>query len=149
MVKYNEKVMAMVEAELGKDPDASNADLFAKAKKISRSMAKLTKRQFHAQYPLQVKRRKGGSAGPKKRKAKVAAAKRATRRSNAPRAAAVPVAAVVTSAQSGRSSMNRDGVRQVLLNFASELTAAEDRKDLVNVLAGVDRYVDQVSQMAG
>jgi hypothetical protein len=35
-------------------------------------------------------------------------------------------------------------VRQVFLDFATDLAAAEDRKDLVKVLAAVDAYVDQV-----
>jgi hypothetical protein len=35
-------------------------------------------------------------------------------------------------------------VRQVFLDFATDLAAAEDRKDLVKVLAAVDGYVDEV-----
>ncbi len=35
-------------------------------------------------------------------------------------------------------------VRQVFLQFATDIAAAEERKDLVKVLAGVDQYVDQV-----
>jgi hypothetical protein len=32
----------------------------------------------------------------------------------------------------------------VFLQFAIDIAAAEERKDLVKVLAGVDHYVDQV-----
>jgi hypothetical protein len=38
----------------------------------------------------------------------------------------------------------RESVRQVFLQFATDITGAEDRKDLVRVLASVDAYVDQV-----
>jgi hypothetical protein len=40
--------------------------------------------------------------------------------------------------------VNREKVRSVLLGFASDLAAAEQRTDLVKLLAGVDRYVDKV-----
>ncbi len=45
---------------------------------------------------------------------------------------------------SGHPSEPRDLVRQLFLQFATDITAAEERKDLVRVLAGVDQYVDQV-----
>ena len=57
MATVDDKVMSAVEAALKKDPDVSVDELFAMAKGISPSVGKLSKRQFHAQYPLQVKRR--------------------------------------------------------------------------------------------
>jgi hypothetical protein len=43
------------------------------------------------------------------------------------------------------ASPDREGIRQVLLNFATDVVSAADQpKNLVRVLAGVDRYVDRV-----
>jgi hypothetical protein len=43
---------------------------------------------------------------------------------------------------------SRDAVRQALLRFATELSGAEQRSDLVRVLAGVDGYVDEIVKAA-
>lgn len=139
----NPKVMELVEKELEKNPDASVDELWDKARKIDPSVAKLTKRQFHARYPLQIKRRK--SRGSKKKTtsrkkrasgkpaAKKATGKRASRKESSP---AAPTA-------------NREAVRTVFLAFASDLAAAEARKDVVKVLAGVDTYVNRAMKAAG
>jgi hypothetical protein len=69
VAKTDEKVMRMVEAELGKNPDASVDELFDKAKGLNSGVARMSRRQFHARYPLQVKRKKGaGRRGRKGRK---------------------------------------------------------------------------------
>lgn len=57
MAATNEKVMAMVEEEIRKNPDVETQALYDKAKKIDKSVANLSSRQFNARYPLQVKRR--------------------------------------------------------------------------------------------
>jgi hypothetical protein len=65
----NERVMEMVRKELQKNPAISSQDLFEKAKKLDSSMNGLSIRQFHASYPLQVKRlAKGGARGGRPRK---------------------------------------------------------------------------------
>jgi hypothetical protein len=43
----------------------------------------------------------------------------------------------------------REAVRASFLKFASDLAAADARKDLVRVVAGVDRYVDEVLKATG
>jgi hypothetical protein len=43
-------------------------------------------------------------------------------------------------------SEGRDQVRQVLLRFAGDLSAADERKDVVKVLTGIDGYVNDVMQ---
>lgn len=128
MAKADEKVMAAVEAALSKDPNASVNDLFAMAKGISSGVGKLTKRQFHARYPLQVKR-KLKPAGKRKARSGKKAAKRGRK--------------AVASLSS------RDAVRAVFLQFASDLAAAESRKDVVRVVADVDRYVEDTLKAAG
>ncbi|MGD8318934.1 MAG: hypothetical protein PVJ02_00720 [Gemmatimonadota bacterium] len=123
MANVDEKVLAAVEAALKKDPAASVDELFEMARGINSDVGKLTKRQFHARYPLQIKRKMNP---PKRRKA--------SRRK--------------AGSQRGKSaSANgsvREAVRQSFLKFASDLAGAEERKDVVKVVAGVDRYVDEV-----
>lgn len=132
MAKTDEKVMRMVEQELTKNPDVSVDDLFEKAKGINSGVARMTRRQFHARYPLQVKRRKGaGRRGRKARKGGKKAAAKATagaRRGRRPRA--------------GRDD-GHDAVRQVFLRFAQDVANASGQPGaLVKVLVSVDRYVE-------
>lgn len=148
MAKTDERVMDLVEKEIRKDPGVSSSDLFEKAKKVVSSLGELTLRQFHARYPLQIKRRMAMAEGGGKR----TSGKRRGRRSGARKA---PAAAKGGRASRGRtansdapSTGDRDQVRSVLLKFAADLSAAEARKDLVKVLAGVDRYVDDVMKAA-
>lgn len=132
MANNDDKVMAAVESALKKNPDATVDELFDMAKGINSSVGKLSKRQFHARYPLQVKRRSGRSA--KKPKKKAARKKAAPRRTRSRAKKAAPVA----------NGPSRDSVRKIFLRFASDLAAAEARKDVVKVVAGVDRYVNDV-----
>ena len=134
MAKTDEKVMALVEDELKKNPQASVDDLYSKAKEVSPAVGKLTRRQFHARYPLQVKRRSQGGAGRKRRARKVRGAVkvRGRRRSAAP-----------------AGDVNREAIRDVLIRFATDVAGAEEKKDLIKVMTGVDRYVDQVVKATG
>lgn len=127
MSDIDEKVLSAVEAALAKNPDATVDELFALAQGVNQAVAGLSKRQFHARYPLQVKRK---LSPPKPRKARKAKAR--------PRGGRT---------QAGTAS--REAVRACLLKFASDLAAAEARKDLVRVVAGVDRYVDEVLKATG
>lgn len=123
MANVDEKVLAAVESALKKNPEASVDELYDMAKGISSGVGKLSKRQFHARYPLQIKRK----MRPTKRR-KPSKRKAASRRRGSPKT----------------DGSARDAVRQSFLKFASELAAAEARKDVVKVLAGVDHYVDAV-----
>ena len=127
MPEVDEKVMKFVEDILKKNPKIQLEDLFDRTKKFKSSIGRLSKRQFNSRYPLQVKRRKALAAkargGGRKKTSSPAGTSRRTK------------------AMSGEP---RDKVRQVLLRFATDIAAAEERKDLVRVLAGVDNYVDQV-----
>lgn len=129
MAEVDEKVMSFVEETLRKSPKIQLADLFEKAKRVSASVQNLSKRQFNARYPLQVKRRmsqarRGGRSTPRSS----GASARSRTRTRPP--------------ASGNDA--RSAVRRVFLQFATDITGAEERKDLVRVLADVDRYVDQV-----
>lgn len=125
MASKDEKILAVMEAELTKDRDVATTDLFEKAKAIDSAVGKLSLRQFHARYPLQIKRRMG--KGRRTRKKGGAAATRRGR----------------TRAQTGR-----DGIRDAFLKFAEDLSGAEERRDLVRVLANVDKYVDDAVKAA-
>ena len=128
MPEVDARVMTFVEGVLKKNPGIQLEELFAQTRKAYRSIGKLSRRQFNARYPLQVKRRaalahKGKGGG----KAKAQRTRRGTRRRSSP-----------------VSGEPRDVVRHVLLRFATDIAAAEERKDLVKVLADVDGYVDDV-----
>jgi hypothetical protein len=127
MPEVDEKVMKFVEDALKKNPKIQLEDLFEKTIQFDPAMAKLSRRQFNARYPLQVKRRRA-----LKDKAQGGGKRRGSGRSARSRN---------LGAHAGSP---RDAVRQVFLRFATDIAAAEDRKDLVKVLAGVDQYVDQV-----
>ena len=123
MADTNPDVMDLVESELRKNPDISNPELLEMAKKIDPSVEKLTSRQFNARYPLQVKRAMAPSK-PRRRK-------RAPKKSRE--------AGTSRSTDSGR-----DNVRRLLLQLAKDVGNAEGKGDVVDVVAGIDRYVDRV-----
>lgn len=143
MAEVNQKVMEMVQSELKKNPDVSNAELLEKARSIDKSVSKLSARQFNATYPLQVKRamspsrkraaRKGGRKGKAKR---ARGASGAGTRGGGRKARKAP-----GSATGGGES--RDQVRKVLVQLARDV-AEGDRGALVEVAAGIDRYVDRI-----
>lgn len=131
MADARTKIMDMIEGELKKNADVSNAELFEKAKKIDKDVEKLSPRQFNAMYPLQVKR----ALKPRKRtakKAKTARSKSRKGRSAAP-----------------AGGDNRDRVRAVLLELARDIANAQGKGDVVDVVAGIDGYVGRVMKAAG
>lgn len=147
MADNKDKILAMVEAALKKNPTATTEELQGHVKKRYPSVGPLTKRQFNARYVLQIKRRKPEARTKKAATAKATPKKTTRRRAPAlkkpsrPRRTrrAVPAAAAAPT-------VDRDEVRQQFLRFASDIAAAEARKDLVKVLASVDKYVDAVAK---
>lgn len=170
MAETKPRVMDLVRKELVKDPSISSEALYQKAKKVDRSIGSLSIRQFHARYPLQVKRisaaekKRRGGAGRKRGAAKKAAtpksAGRKTRKSAARRGrprkqaagssaqtarASAPSATPARSASGGDS---RSSVRSILLEFAREVAAAEGKADIIGVVGRVDTWVDRVQKAA-
>ncbi len=127
MAQVDEGVLSAVEAALKKKPNASVDELMEMAKGVNPAIGKLSKRQFHARYPLQVKRRISTSKPGRRRTRKPAPRKRGT----------------------STKVNGRDAVRAAFLRFASDLAGAEARKDVVRVVANVDKYVDEVLKAAG
>lgn len=128
-----DKVMQYVERALAKDPGTSNKVLFEGAKKIDKAIGALSIRQFHAKYPLQVKRRKGQPARRRKAKATRPAAR--GKKARAPRARSGARAATPGGA---------DEVRKVLLRFARDLSAADTQLGTIEVMSNLDRYTADI-----
>lgn len=126
MSESDDKVMALVERELKKNPDAETQALYDKAAKADESIKELTLRQFNARYPLQVKR----ALAPKKpRRKKTSRSRSATKR------------------KSSKQEVKRSRIRDVFLKFARDLVDAEGKYEAIDVIAGVDRYVDEVLEV--
>ncbi|WP_420634896.1 hypothetical protein [Candidatus Palauibacter sp.] len=138
----SEDVLAFVKRTLGENPDVKNAVLFAGACEIDASVAQLSPRQFHAKYPLQVKRRMAMAAADQT-PVKPAAPKRARKPKAAPAAeAAAPVEA--PSMGDGDAA----GVRGLLMDFARDLAHAGTQAETIEVLARLDAYVDDIMKAA-
>lgn len=135
MADTDPKVMAYVEKTLAKNPDASGEEMYEGAKKLNQAIAKLSRRQFHARYPLQVKRNAANSSGGTRRR------KKKTTRRSAPTYNAG--SATRRSRSTTRAPAARDAIRGSLLSFALQLASADD-KDVMQVMTGVDGYVDQI-----
>lgn len=121
MAKDAAKVMQFVEKSLADNPEITTSELYEAAKEVDAGVEQLSLRQFNARFPLQVKRRKSHAKPGRKR----------TRKRRGSR---------LSREVEGRQ---RDQVRDIFLQFASDLSAAEERKELVKVIAQVDRYVDE------
>lgn len=138
MASATDKVMEYVERELAKNPGVSNETLLEGAKKIDKSVTKLTPRQFHAKYPLQVKRRSGKSRAKKKSASKATRRGGATRSRRATRKKSAPAT----------SSAGEDRVRGVMMKFAKDLSSADSQVETIEVLSNMDRYVSDIMKAA-
>jgi hypothetical protein len=129
--KQSERVLDMVRKELAQQPDISSGNLFAMARKVDRSIRTLSLRQFHALYPLQVKRAE---------KAALRAAKKgSTRAAGRVRAAGEP-----TPVQRTPTSPNREAIRVLLLEFAGAVAGAESKAEVLKLVGDFDRWIDRV-----
>lgn len=122
-VENKDAIMDMVRQELSDDPDVENKDLYAKAKEIDSSVEDLSLRQFHARYPLQVKRKMA-----QKRRGSSKRTSSSGRRSSAAK----------------KSDADRDVIRSTLLKFARDVSAADGKAEMIDILSSVDDYVNDV-----
>jgi hypothetical protein len=152
MAQTNDRVLAMVREEILKNRAITTSDLFAKAKKLSKEINALDIRQFHARYPLQVKRmlatRKRRAGGAAKRNAAAKRTVAASVAANGKRGPGRPRKTAAAGAPVTASSGSRAAVRNVLLQFAKDIAAAEHRVKFIDVIAGIDDYVERVFQAA-
>lgn len=130
MAEASEKVMKMVRDELKKNPDAENKELYEKATKVDGAIEDLTLRQFHARYPLQVKRQLARKKGGKKKQ------KQKKQKKKAPSGR--------SKKRGDGSGADRDAIRATLLQFAKDVSAAEGKAAMIDLLTSVDEYVDEV-----
>ena len=132
--KNVDKVMQLVEKELKINPKATAKELQQKAKAVSEAVGKLSVRQFHAKYPLQVRRQ----LAPKKPRRAAPKAKAAAKK---PRRAA-------PKARAARGQVNREAVRNTLMTFAQDLSAAQGKSETIAVLRKLDNYIDAIIRAA-
>ncbi len=138
--KKGDKVMQLVETELKINPKATAKELQQKAKAVSAAVGKLSVRQFHAKYPLQVRRKlapkKPRRAAPKKpRRAAPKKPRRAAPKK--PRRAA-------PTARAARGQVNREAIRNTLMTFAKDVSAAEGKSETIAVLGNLNKYIDAI-----
>jgi hypothetical protein len=160
MAERNQKVYERVRQELSKNPSIGSRELYGVAQTVDKAIAQDSMQQFHARYYLPVKRemRPGGESAP--RAAAPATAKRGRRpkKEKTREAAAAPAEAPAQRSSGAQpvkrmtrrrrgieQGAQRDQVRALLIQFAQELTDAESRSTLVQVLGKVDTYVDKIA----
>jgi hypothetical protein len=112
------KVMEMVREELQRNPGATTQELLDKAKKLDKTLGTMTVRQFHARFPLQIKRRLAGMRSRGRRRAR-------------------------------GSTVDRGAVRTVLLQFARDIAGADGKAQVVDIIGGVETYVDRLVKATG
>lgn len=139
MANRNERVMDVVVRELEKDPEAQLETLYARAKEVDPSIGDLSLRQFHARYPLQAKRRRA-SGQPKKQ------ASRRKKKAQTGEPQKSPRKARRSASQDG--GPDREALRALFLEFATEFAAADTRSQIVRVISSVDGYVERVRKLA-
>jgi hypothetical protein len=145
VAERNEKVMEMVVRELDRDPSIGLESLYGRAKDIDPSVSELSLRQFHARYPLQVKRSRSRGVAKKQK-----AATTKKRAAAGDKSTGSPVRKQRRSrgeAPAAGAEFDREKVRQLFLEFASEFAEAETRKEIVRVLSSVDSYVNRLAKV--
>jgi hypothetical protein len=159
MEESKEKVQARLREVLDERPGASTDELQEEARQVDPSLGSLSRRQFNAGYVLPVKRERAPADRPKPPRAPRGSKRKGARRGKKAQAAAAPeqgtrrrrgAAAADVPANGGSSPTGgeRERVREVLLRFARDLTAAESRYQIIDVLASLDSYADEVLKAA-
>lgn len=150
MADASARILDMVRRELEKNRDVPTEDLFQKAVRIDSSISKLSPRQFHAKYPLQIKRamKRGGrrqksAAAPVGRPRSTGGrkgARKGARRGRPPKTDRAATSSVPAPANGG----GRDEVRGLLMRFAKVVVAADGKAAMVDVLSEIDGWVDRM-----
>lgn len=119
MTERNDAVLQRVKTELERDSTMSVENLKAVAKEIDPKVGKLSLRQFNARYVLPLKRKKSA----RRKRSEAGTSSKASR----------------IAGDNGK----REAMRKVFLEFARDLSQAESRAAIVEVVSGLDRYVDR------
>ena len=137
-------VLAYVARVLKRNPEVKNAELFKGACEIDASVAELSARQFHAKYPLQVKRRQATAVAP----APVAPAPAPAPAAPAVAEPAPPTATAPAAEVPSIGDGDAAAVRGLLFNLARELANAGTQAETIEVMVRLDGYVDDIMQAA-
>jgi predicted lipid-binding transport protein (Tim44 family) len=148
--------MQFIEKELKINPKATAKELQQKAKAVSEAVGKLSVRQFHAKYPLQIRRKlapkKPRRAAPKAKaapkKPRRAAPKKPRRAAPKARAAPKKPRSAAPKATAARGQVNREAIRDTLMTFAKDLSDAEGKSETIAVLRKLDTYIDAIIRAA-
>ena len=174
----NERVAAMVRAELAKDGKVENEVLLKKARLIEPKLRRLNSRQFHGTYRLPalreakraLKSTTGASASAKPEKASPTTRGRRRRavvepqttaptsesagagvraRSSGRKRAARTSASSSSTATARPQTAARETIRQVLQSVAREAMAVEDRASFIRLLDSLEQRADTILSAAG
>lgn len=148
-----DRVKNMVRHTLVAKPDVSNRELFERAVEIAPSAVDgLSLRQFHARFRLPVIRhemirRPRPKKDPAQASGAAPSAGRAARTPKKTRTRKSRRSLAYAGALSETEAM-RPEVRAALVEFAVQLEGAEQRRDLVRVVASLDTFVDRILDLA-
>lgn len=148
MADRNEKIYERVLQELEKNPELGSKELYGILRESDKAVAKDSLQQFHARYVLPAKRARKVGSEEKSGAEEQPARRIRRRRGKAARNGQAPAAADQApkrTRRSRRQEPDRDRIRGLLLQFAQDLTDAESRSNLVQVLGRVDSYVDKIA----
>jgi hypothetical protein len=147
----------MVRHSLVAKPDVSNRELFARAVEIAPAAVDgLSLRQFHARFRLPVIRHEMmRRPRPKKEPTQTQlqptgsdAPDAPTRKAGRKSRTVKPRRSLAYANHYSESEAMRPEVRAALVEFAVQLEGAEQRRDLVRVIAGMDTFVDRILDLA-
>lgn len=127
-VELDEDVLEMVRRQLDRDPPPSTNALYGRAVQLNREIYDLSLRQFHAKYPLRVKREKA-------------------RKEREESAGASPDAASGSGAAGPVDAATRERVRRVFMRFAREVAEAERPEMMVGVVERIPDRVDEIARI--
>jgi hypothetical protein len=152
VAERNQQVMDVIVEELQKDPNADLDTLIARAREVDPSVSDLSRRQFHARYPLQAKRRAGGGGGTKRGGAKKKQGRKRQATGKQAKKSGTPVAEPTKRrgrrAAGEQAGTDRESFRSLFMEFAEELAAARTRLEYHRVIRNVDAFVDRAAKLA-
>lgn len=119
----HKRVMELVQAAVEDDPEVGSKALYERAQEAVPAVANLSVQQFHARYPLQVKRQ------------------RARERKQAAEADERPASPEPDKQEPAGQARAR--ARTVLLELARDVVTA-DRAELIDIWANLDEYADEL-----
>lgn len=133
------EVVAMVEKAITENPEISTADLYNQARDLNPAIGDLNRRQFHARYPLQIRRRQSSQAKAQEEEVLGVPTMEAVEASipnpRRPRRIRAIQAEVVDP---------KDLLRRKFLEFAGEFAGATNQQETIQVVLGLEQTLDEI-----